>query len=87
MPTDTQAAASLGPPPVIAESEPLPTLLGSRALGQNVPASSDLARARAVMPWDVAADAGKAVGRGSEDAAIATAGFFTRVARGVASSF
>ena len=38
-------------------------------------------------PWNVAADAGKAVGRKSKDAGIATAGFFSRVARSVAGSF
>ena len=87
-PTDAPPDANLAPPqPAVAEAEPLPTLLGSRALGQNLPSSSDPSRARAVMPWDVAADAGKAVGRGSEDAAIATAGFFTRFAKSVASSF
>jgi beta-lactamase regulating signal transducer with metallopeptidase domain len=38
-------------------------------------------------PWDVAADAGKAVGRKSKDAGVATAGFFSRFARRVAGSF
>jgi beta-lactamase regulating signal transducer with metallopeptidase domain len=38
-------------------------------------------------PWDVAADAGKAVGRKSKDASVATAGFFSRAARRVAGSF
>jgi hypothetical protein len=38
-------------------------------------------------PWDVAADAGKAVGRTSKDASVATAGFFSRFARRVAGSF
>jgi beta-lactamase regulating signal transducer with metallopeptidase domain len=38
-------------------------------------------------PWDVAAEAGKAVGRKSKDASVATAGFFGRVARSVAGSF
>ena len=38
-------------------------------------------------PWDVAADAGKTVGRKSKDASVATAGFFSRFARRVAGSF
>jgi hypothetical protein len=43
----------------------------------------DVARA----PWSAAADAGKAVGRGSENAAVATGRFFTRFGKTVASSF
>ena len=38
-------------------------------------------------PWNLAADAGKAVGRMSRDKAVATAGFFTRFGRSVARSF
>ena len=38
-------------------------------------------------PWNVASDAGKAVGRKSKDAGVATAGFFNRFARRVAGSF
>ncbi len=45
--------------------------------------TADAARA----PWSAAADAGKAVGRTSEDAAAAAARFFTRFGKTVASSF
>jgi beta-lactamase regulating signal transducer with metallopeptidase domain len=38
-------------------------------------------------PWNLAADAGKAIGRTSRDKAVATAGFFTRFGRSVARSF
>ena len=37
--------------------------------------------------WGVAADGGTAVGRGSQKAAVATAGFFTRVGKKIAGSF
>lgn len=38
-------------------------------------------------PWDVAADAGMAVARGSRKAATATSGFFTRLGNRIGSSF
>jgi beta-lactamase regulating signal transducer with metallopeptidase domain len=38
-------------------------------------------------PWNTAARAGVAVGRGSQKAALATAGFFTRAGRRIAGSF
>jgi hypothetical protein len=38
-------------------------------------------------PWSAAADGGVTLGRKSKDAGVATAGFFTRVARRVAGSF
>jgi len=38
-------------------------------------------------PWGAAADSGVAVGRNSKQAGVATAGFFTRIARRVAGSF
>jgi hypothetical protein len=38
-------------------------------------------------PWNLAADAGKAIGRTSRDKAVVTAGFFTRFGRSVAKSF
>jgi hypothetical protein len=37
--------------------------------------------------WSTAADGGTAIGRKSKEAGVATAGFFTRFARRVASSF
>jgi beta-lactamase regulating signal transducer with metallopeptidase domain len=40
-----------------------------------------------LTPWSAAANAGVAVGRGSQNAGIATAGFFTRVGKRIAGSF
>ena len=37
--------------------------------------------------WGAAADGGPAIGRGSQKAAVATAGFFTRVSKKIAGSF
>jgi hypothetical protein len=37
-------------------------------------------------PWEAAADAGTAIGRGSKKAGLATAGFFTRLGKGIAAS-
>ncbi|MGH9309510.1 MAG: M56 family metallopeptidase, partial [Vicinamibacterales bacterium] len=49
---------------------------------QSVSASSTLP-----SPWRAAADAGVAVGRGSQNAAVKTAGLFTRFGRTIAESF
>jgi hypothetical protein len=38
-------------------------------------------------PWGTAADAGVGIGRGSQKAAVATAGFFTRMGKSIARSF
>jgi hypothetical protein len=38
-------------------------------------------------PWGAAADAGVTVGRGSQKAAVATAGFFTRLGKSMAGAF
>ena len=43
--------------------------------------------AAATAPWTALADAGVAVGRGSQTAGVATAKFFTRVGRKIAGSF
>jgi beta-lactamase regulating signal transducer with metallopeptidase domain len=40
-----------------------------------------------VTPWGVAADAGVSVGRGSQKAAVATAGFFSRLGKSIAGAF
>jgi beta-lactamase regulating signal transducer with metallopeptidase domain len=41
----------------------------------------------AATPWDAAADTGVAVGRASQRAAVATAGFFSRLGKKIAGSF
>jgi hypothetical protein len=43
--------------------------------------------ARVEPTWSAAANAGLAIGRGSQKAAVATAGFFTRFGRNLAGSF
>jgi beta-lactamase regulating signal transducer with metallopeptidase domain len=53
------------------------------ATAPSAPAAADL---KTRSPWGAAADAGVAIGRGSENAGRATAGFFSRVARRVAGS-
>jgi beta-lactamase regulating signal transducer with metallopeptidase domain len=82
----SQPVAAVILPPVItvaplaAPSAPVtlaPTAADSSATG------GDIARA----PWSAAADAGKAVGRTSESAAVAAGRFFTRFGKTVASSF
>jgi hypothetical protein len=50
------------------------------------PAPVPPASADAATPWGLAADAGVSVGRASQKAAAATAGFFTRLGRKIAGS-
>lgn len=51
------------------------------------PPSSEAAGQKTVTPWGAAADAGVNVGRGSQKAATATAGFFSRLGKSIAGSF
>lgn len=51
------------------------------------PPAPPVARPGSRSPWSAAASGGAAVGRKSKEAGVATAGFFTRVARRVAGSF
>ena len=44
-------------------------------------------QARMTTPWGVAADAGVNVGKGSQKAAVATAGFFSRFGKSMAKVF
>jgi beta-lactamase regulating signal transducer with metallopeptidase domain len=82
----SQPVATVMLPPVITV-EPLAPPTAAAAVTPTGADSSatggDVARA----PWSAAADAGKAVGRGSENAAVATGRFFTRFGKTVASSF
>jgi len=50
-------------------------------------ARTDVVAEQPQSPWSAAAAGGTALGRKSKDAGVATAGFFTRVARRVAGSF
>jgi len=69
------ATASTDPPPLVIQS--LPTVRETTAVSTPPPQA----------PWTTAADAGVAVGRTSQKAAVATAGFFTRVSKRVAGAF
>ena len=59
------------------------TLASLPASGAVLPESE----AQTVPAWELATQAGVAVGRGSQKAAVATAGFFTRFGKRVAGSF
>jgi hypothetical protein len=63
-------------------SSPLPEHLSAR--GGTSPATP---AAESKTPWGAAADAGVNVGRGSQKAAVATAGFFSRLSKSIARSF
>jgi beta-lactamase regulating signal transducer with metallopeptidase domain len=52
-----------------------------------IAAAPPAAAAAEPTPWGAAADAGVAIGRGSQKAAVATAGFFSRFGKKLASSF
>ena len=73
--------------PVSRGAAELPGIPMTDALSRRpeTPSASDAAEPAA--PWDVAADAGKTVGRKSRDAGVATAGFFSRFGRRVAGAF
>jgi hypothetical protein len=78
-------AAGGSPPPVEAEPilvVPLMTAFAPPPARDTVPAL----RGRP-PPWTRAADAGVAAGRGSQRAALATAGFFKRMSKSIAGAF
>jgi hypothetical protein len=92
-----QSATPQAPAPVNTVDTTLPVTRGSDEL-PGVPQTAEVTRpleppatpeaaAPGRAPWNVAADAGKAVGRKSRDASVATAGFFSRFAKSVAGSF
>ncbi len=78
-------------PVVSADVSPAPLAATAHRLSvttvlPSAPPPSD-ERAKTTRPWTTAADAGVAVGQTSQKAAVATAGFFTRFGKRVASSF
>jgi hypothetical protein len=92
--TPTEAALRLGSQPVAAVVLPpvitVAPLAPPTAAATVTPTAADSAAAGgdvARAPWSAASDAGKAVGRGSENAAVAAGRFFTRFGKTVASSF
>jgi beta-lactamase regulating signal transducer with metallopeptidase domain len=78
-------AAPAAPPPAIV-TEPANVALAPPSA---LPTSSvpDAGAPEPRAPWTAAAAGGVAIGRTSKDAGLATAGFFTKVARRVAGSF
>jgi hypothetical protein len=79
----------------IVDAPALPSLPASGAPLASTPgdqlaqpmAPPDAAQSGGVTPWGAAADTGVAVARGSQRAAVATAGFFSRLGQKVAKSF
>ena len=66
----------------------LPVMPGLPVSNEIPQAGSILARPSApAPPWDTAAQAGLAIGRGSRKAAVSTAGFFNRLGRKMAGAF
>ena len=79
--TDTSRLFSVTAPDVVpGPPSPVPTQPGIFPL----PLPADAA---AKAPWSAAADAGVQVGRGSQKAAVATAGFFSKLGKSIARSF
>ena len=68
----------------LASHEPAILPEAPRAIG---PLALDMPAASSVTPWGAAADGGVAVGEGSRKAAVAAAGFFTRLSKSIGDSF
>ena len=73
--------------PALTTSTALPDSLTSVPVGSTPVAGEAGTSAKTATPWGVAADAGVSVGRGSQKAAVATAGFFSRVGKSIAGAF
>jgi hypothetical protein len=75
------------------EPEPMPTVAAQAATPNTAPAAPTAAlpatpvTAQPTPPWELAADAGKNLGLRTAQAAVATAGFFSRLGKSVARSF
>jgi beta-lactamase regulating signal transducer with metallopeptidase domain len=92
--TDTAAAAAAGDDSPAALVSSTPTVPLDSAFTSSAPA---LGTAPALAPaspppdeptlWGAAAEGGTAIGRGSQKAAVATAGFLTRMSKKIAGSF
>jgi len=78
-PATAAAATSVDQPPLVIQSLP--------AVRETTVRETAAAGVPPQAPWTTAADAGVAVGRTSQKAAVATAGFFTRVSKRVAGAF
>lgn len=95
-PTDPTTPSYAGELPVLtatarplafsALGSPAPSVTANRAPAA-VSAAKPTTEAKVVSPWGASAEAGVAIGRGSQKAAVATAGFFSRVGKRVAGAF
>ena len=63
----------------------VPTLLPASVVDGSRPSAPSATNEP--TPWGAAADAGVGIGRGSQKAAVATAGFFTKLSKSIARSF
>ena len=84
---DARPGAALDPPLAQLPPRSSLTLLQGPTGAIHATESSPASPVKQTTPWGAAADAGVAVGRGSQKAAVATAGFFTRFGKHVAGSF
>ena len=87
LPLATQPVAALTLAAPITTAPLRPPNVPASGTAASAVASADAARDDARAIWGAAAEAGKAVGRSSENAAVAAAGFFARLGRTVGSSF
>jgi beta-lactamase regulating signal transducer with metallopeptidase domain len=89
---DAQPRATLGSRPLLPGQAPAtapgvaPSTPTTGSAERHVPVT-DAAAAETPSSWNAAARAGVSLGRGSKQAAVATAGFFSKTARRIAGSF
>jgi hypothetical protein len=89
----TRAAEKASPdipatPPLAVTPNALPGLAAPMPeLHSTPPDSQSNTETKPATPWGTAADAGVSVGRGSKKAAVATAGFFSRMGKSIAGAF
>lgn len=86
LPEEPLLAVTSTPPVIVVPLEsPVPSTrpIGSPASNATAPTTDMFS----VSPWAAAADAGASIGRGSQNAAIATAGAFSRFGKKIAGAF
>ena len=88
LPVVAEKAVQAAPPaePLAASSVPMGPVLLQAPAGNKITAQPRPST-EAVDVWNAATNAGEQIGRTSQKGAVATAGFFTRVAKNVARSF
>ena len=88
-PTPAIVAAGAPPSPDVRTAHELPGTQTTAPVHLTAPADRPQASSEASprTAWNAAADAGVNVGRGSQKAAVATAGFFSRLGKSIARSF